>query len=64
MSQSYLRTQFCSLPCLAANKSRKHATRSVYAFVPIQDWTRPWTDDDALQEVRPDEGRDRVHRDR
>ena len=36
--------------CLASSsllhKPSQHATRKVYAFVPIQDWTRQWTDDD------------------
>jgi site-specific DNA-methyltransferase (adenine-specific) len=28
------------------HKSSQHVTRGVYAFVPVQDWTRKWTDAD------------------
>ncbi len=28
------------------HKSSQHVTRKVYTFVPTQDWTKRWTDDD------------------
>ena len=28
------------------HKPSQHVTRKVYAFVPVQDWSRPWTDQD------------------
>ena len=43
--QSYLCTRLFRFLVLL-HKPAQHATRRVYAFVPIQDWTRPWTDAD------------------
>lgn len=41
--QSYIRTKLFRLLVLL-NKPAQHATRKVYAFVPTQDFSRPWTD--------------------
>lgn len=43
--QSYISTRLFRLLVLL-NKPAQHATRRVYAFVPIQDFSRPWTDSD------------------
>jgi len=42
---SYL---FCRLTRLLIllHKPSQHVTRRVYSFVPIQDWTRRWADED------------------
>jgi site-specific DNA-methyltransferase (adenine-specific) len=41
---SYL---FCRLPRLLIQlrKASQHVTQKVYSFVPVQDFTRPWTDE-------------------
>jgi len=42
---SYLRCRLTRLLILL-NKSSQHVTRKVYSFVPTQEWTQNWTDDD------------------
>jgi site-specific DNA-methyltransferase (adenine-specific) len=39
------------------HKPSQHATRKVYSFVPTQDWSRPWSDEDlyAKYGLTPDE---------
>jgi site-specific DNA-methyltransferase (adenine-specific) len=41
---SYIRTRFFRFLVLL-NKPTQHATSKVYTFVPIQDFSKPWTDD-------------------
>lgn len=40
---SYLSTKFCRFMILQ-KKNAQHAMRGVYEFVPIQDFSKPWTD--------------------
>ncbi|MBW4549641.1 MAG: Eco57I restriction-modification methylase domain-containing protein [Aphanocapsa sp. GSE-SYN-MK-11-07L] len=42
---SYLSCRLTRLLILL-HKPSQHITRKVYTFVPMQDWTRPWTDED------------------
>ncbi|MBI2301208.1 MAG: Eco57I restriction-modification methylase domain-containing protein [Armatimonadetes bacterium] len=42
---SYLSCRLTRLLILL-HKPSQHVTRKVYTFVPTQDWTRPWTDED------------------
>lgn len=42
--RSYMLTQFCRFLILLA-KSSQHVTSKVYAFVPLQDFSHPWTDE-------------------
>jgi site-specific DNA-methyltransferase (adenine-specific) len=42
---SYLRCRLTRLLILL-HKPSQDTTRKVYTFVPTQDWTKPWTDDD------------------
>jgi hypothetical protein len=46
--QSYIRTKLFRLLVLL-NKPAQHATRKVYAFVPSQDFSRPWADADLYE---------------
>ena len=41
---SYIQTKFFRFLVLL-NKPTQHATKKVYQFVPIQDFTQPWTDE-------------------
>lgn len=34
------------------HKPSQHATRKVYTFVPIQDFTKPWTDNDLYEKYK------------
>lgn len=47
-AESVLSYMACRLTRLLIllHKSSQHVTRGVYAFVPVQDWTRTWTDAD------------------
>lgn len=45
---SYMRTRLFRLLVLL-NKPAQHATKKVYTFVPVQDWSRPWTDADLYE---------------
>lgn len=40
---SYLKTRFVRF-LISCRKQTQHASRGVYAFVPIVDWSHPWTD--------------------
>lgn len=40
---SYMRTKFFRFLVLQ-KKNTQHATKSVYSFVPVQDFSKPWTD--------------------
>ena len=40
---SYIQTKFLRFLVLL-KKNAQHAMRGVYQFVPIQDWSKPWTD--------------------
>ena len=42
---SYLKTRFARFMALQ-KKSSQDATRSIYDFVPVQDFSRPWNDED------------------
>ncbi|NNE56795.1 MAG: restriction endonuclease [Hellea sp.] len=42
---SYLRTKFLRFLVLL-NKPTQHATSKVYQFVPMQDWSKTWTDEE------------------
>jgi len=42
--QSYLSTRFFRF-LVSLRKNTQHATRSTYAWVPVQDWTTTWTDE-------------------
>ena len=42
--QSYMATRFFRFLVLL-HKPTQHATRPVYTFVPVQDWSHPWTDE-------------------
>ncbi len=53
----------CSLPRLAAQDHSSTPRATSTPSCRLQTGTETWTDDDALREIRPHEGRDRVHRD-
>lgn len=44
-AMSYLTRRLTRLLILL-HKPTQHTTRKVYRFVPLQDWSRPWTDED------------------
>lgn len=48
MAESVLSYLSCRLTrfLILLHKSSQHVTRKVYTFVPVQDWTRTWTDAD------------------
>lgn len=45
---SYLRCRLTRLLILL-HKSSQHVTRRVYSFVPTQDWSKPWTDEELYE---------------
>lgn len=47
-SLSYLHCKFTRF-LIQLRKASQNTTRKVYGFVPMQDWSRPWTDDDLYQ---------------
>ena len=53
---SYLKTRFFRV-LVSAMKITQHAQTSVYHFVPMQDFSHPWTDDDLYKkyDLSPDE---------
>ena len=53
---SYLKTRFFRL-LVSAMKITQHAQTSVYHFVPMQDFTHPWTDKGLFEkyDLSPDE---------
>ena len=48
---SYLSCRLTRLLILL-HKSSQHTTRKVYTFVPIQDWTKQWTDADLYEKYK------------
>ena len=42
---SYIKTRFFRFLVLL-KKNTQHASRGVYEFVPIQDFSKPWTDEE------------------
>ena len=48
---SYLKTKLVRL-LIGQIAIGQHITRSCFAFVPIQDWSRPWTDEDLYKMYR------------
>ena len=40
---SYMKTKFFRF-LVMLQKPTQHATKSVYSFVPVQDFSKPWTD--------------------
>ena len=53
---SYIRTKFFRFLVLLV-KNTQHATQKVYSLVPMQDFTRSWTDEDLYEKygITPDE---------
>lgn len=45
---SYIKTKFFRF-CIMLKKNTQDAMRSVYSFVPIQDFSKPWTDEELYQ---------------
>ena len=45
---SYLKTRFVRY-MVSIKKKKQHATFSVYQFVPLQDWSKPWTDEELYE---------------
>ena len=43
--QSYIKTKFLRFLVLLL-KNTQHATKAVYQFVPMQDFSKPWTDEE------------------
>ncbi len=42
---TYLKTRFCRFMALQ-NKSSQDATRAIYQLVPMQDFSKPWADEE------------------
>ena len=42
---SYIKTKFFHF-MLGLKKNTQHTTKAVYQFVPIQDFSKPWTDEE------------------
>ena len=42
---SYIKTKFCRI-LVSSTKITQHAQASVYRFVPLQDFSKPWTDEE------------------
>ena len=42
---SYIKTKFFRFLVLL-KKNTQHASRAVYSFVPLQDFSKPWTDEE------------------
>lgn len=40
---SYMQTRFFRY-CVSIKKKTQHTSRDVFQFVPLQDWSKPWTD--------------------
>ena len=45
---SYIKTKFFHF-MLGLKKNTQHTTKQVYSFVPIQDFSKPWTDEELYQ---------------
>ena len=50
--KSYIETKF--FRCLVGARKNKNMTQSTYSFVPIQDFTKPWTDKELYEKYRLD----------
>ena len=50
----YLKTRFFRA-LVSARKIDQHAPSKVYSFVPVQDFTRPWTDDELFEKYGLDD---------
>lgn len=48
---SYIRCKFFRF-LVSLKKTSQHAPASVYSFVPLQDFSRPWTDDDLYKKYK------------
>lgn len=48
---SYMKTKFFR-HLLSLRKISQHATQNVYSFVPIQDFSKPWTDEELYKKYR------------
>ena len=47
---NYLKTKFARF-LLSLAKTNQHATQNTYRFVPVQDFSRPWSDQELLRQV-------------
>ena len=45
---SYIKTKFFRI-LIGARKTTQHATKKVYRFVPMQDFSKPWTDEELYE---------------
>ena len=50
--KSYIETKF--FRCLVGARKNKNMTQSTYSFVPIQDFSKPWTDKELYEKYRLD----------
>ena len=48
---SYIKTKFFRF-MVDIKKSTQHCTRQVYQFVPLQDWSKPWTDEELYKKYK------------
>ena len=48
---SYIKTKFFRA-LVGIRKQTQHATRTVYQFVPIQDFSKPWTDEELYKKYK------------
>ena len=48
---SYIRTQFFRF-LVMLKKPSQHAAASVYSFVPMQDFSKPWTDEELYRKYK------------
>ncbi len=48
---SYIQTKFFRF-LVKAKKSTQNAPRGVYQFVPLQDWSKPWTDEELYKKYK------------
>ncbi len=50
-AMSYMKTRFLRLLVLLL-KNTQHATQKVYSFVPMQDFSKPWTDEELYKKYK------------
>ena len=48
---SYIRTKFFRF-MVDVKKASQHCARGVYQFVPLQDWSKPWTDEELYKKYK------------
>lgn len=48
---SYIKTRFFRF-MVSIRKTTQHATKEVYKYVPIQDWSKPWTDEELYRKYK------------